>query len=823
MILTATNLIPVLVLCLCGSCRNDFETLIHQCRKRKWKEDVPVIVEAMRDLAVNGWTNDEDGDSVPPQPHLQPTSKTYVSVVDAYLCCGDEPLAWQTVQEVANMPDIARDLPLYRKFVRGAYLLTKCDHIAELIALAQADKITFTHRMGIEVARMFGYRHAEGFKLLVRELPLAAAEMQTKRQTFLEELVKSCAYKKNARGAEETLRSMLKHGFHRSAATETAVFMCCLQSDTLEEAQAILHRFQEAELMMQVPVYDSLLREMYFKYTRRGNTFDESSRKVAMKTLYTRRALFEQVFKDRDALESGESSSSIKSGKVTLPKNGKLVGTAGGSGDMAACDDRDWLAFRYWCLRESLACSPLMFAQHAVQVLTTIRDKESKKAAEQSIRDTLMITADPCLFLLRSVVALRFLDLTYRALGKLAKQMLTIVTDELPMKEQHAEYCVGQLSLLSVHIVKELDDVVYLHQSHRSELVAFCLDALETDNIDKTIGFLMRREELYTMETVAYLAPKLAELFVFGDVVNVLHFFKSEVDDSLAMRRLFVREVIELESVDAEEESATFVYTSKAIREFKLEHEAEFMPFVLLALKARPKPVDLAVAVDLPDDTVYLELALARDHVVVVDSDDTLALAYETLMQDSVTRLGLDAEWRPDAGRGSVQSKCSILQVACQDYVFIFDLVEMALGDLEELFAHLFASKSIAKLGFGLDGDIKRLRWSFPEVQCFDTFANVLDFSFETLEATTHLVDQSVISTQGGDDPSDTKLTHRRRRQKGLSALVKQLLDFPLCKTQQRSDWERRPLTSQQVSYAALDAYCLLMVQDALSSTANSV
>ncbi|KAG6609149.1 putative exonuclease mut-7 [Phytophthora cinnamomi] len=533
---------------------NDFETLIHQCRKRKWKEDVSVIIDAMRDLATKGWQpssrgDDSEGEAIPPQPQLQLTSKT-------------------------------RELPLYRKFVRGAYLLTNCDHIAELITLAHEDKVVFTQRMGVEIARMFGYRHKEGFKLL-----------------------------------------------------------------------------------------------------------------------------------------------------------------------------------------------------HAMQVLTTSRDKDSKNAAEQSIRDALMITPDPCLFLLQSVISLRFLDLTFRTLGKLAKQLLVVVTDELPMEERHALYCVSQLPLLSVHIVKELDDVVYLHRSHRSELLTFCLDALETDSIDKTMGFLMRRPELYDAETAAYLGPKFAEMFVYGG-------FQEHLQGN---------------------------------QEFKLEHEAEFMPYMMQARAAMPKPVYADASATPADDTAYLKIPLAQERIVVVDSDEALSMATDLLMRDSVTRLGLDAEWRPDS-RAAVQSKCSILQVACNDYVFIFDFVEMALGDLEELFEHLFASERIAKIGFAIDGDIKRLRWSFPEVKCFDTFVNVLDFSFETLEPTTHLSDGSIVATRStSDDAASERLQRRKRRQKGLSTYIKQALGFPLSKLQQKSDWERRPLTPQQVAYAALDAYCLLMLQDAVA------
>uniref|UniRef100_M4C0Y1 3'-5' exonuclease domain-containing protein n=1 Tax=Hyaloperonospora arabidopsidis (strain Emoy2) TaxID=559515 RepID=M4C0Y1_HYAAE len=333
------------------------------------------------------------------------------------------------------------------------------------------------------------------------------------------------------------------------------------------------------------------------------------------------------------------------------------------------------------------------------------------------------------------------------------------------------------------------------------------------------MGFLMRRPELYDMETASYLGPKFAEIYVYGGVSNVLTFFKSDMENSLAMRRQFVRDVIDLERSIAEEdrgdgESSSFRYTYKAIMEFKLDREAEFTPYMVQARAAMPKTVYADASAIPADDITYLKITLAKERIVVVDSDETLLLATDLLTRNSITRLGLDAEWRFDT-RAVVPSKCSILQIACDDYVFIFDLIEMPLGDLEELFEYLFSSTKITKLGFAIDGDIKRMRSSFPEVKCFDTFANVLDFSYETLEAATYLADGS----SGGCDGSALgKPQYCHRRQKGLSTYIKQALGYPLSKLQQKSDWERRPLTPQQVAYAALDAYCLLMLQDAVAN-----
>ncbi|KAF1331170.1 Exonuclease, partial [Globisporangium splendens] len=783
---------------------NDFETLLHQCRKRKWKDEIVVIVNGMRELADKGWQlvlNDGTTVHVPPQPHLQPTSKTYVSIVDAYLCCEDEPLAWQSFQEVAQYPELSRELHLYRKFIRGKYLLTNCDHVFEMLELANHDKMTFSHRTCVQLARMHGHRHLEGLEIILTKLPGGVTE--EKKQVLLEELATSCGYKHNTKGVEDTLQGMLKHGFHRSSATEIAVFICCLQHQQLDGAIKMLRYFQSLNLMMRIPMYDSLLREMYFKYTRRGDSFDDSSRNVALRTLNSRRVMFSKVFSELDALENWSGSRDYD---YDVPAN-----------DLSPRESHEF-ALRYWCERAELECAPLMFAQHVIEVIATIRDKETKQNAQAMICEALLATKDPLLFNLRAVVSLRFLDLTYRALGKFSKQMLQLLTDAngepLEVQEHHAEYCINQLPELTVHIVKELDDFVGLHASHRSEILSFCNDALENDNMDKTIGFIVHKKELYTMETVEYLVPKLAEI--------------PEVEDSLVMRRLFLREVIEVEMVADEEDGnqhERFSCTIRAILEFKLEHEDEFMPFLLHAV---PTPIasgsDLA-AVDDPSKE-YLKLPLASDRVIFVDNDDMVALAYEILMQGCVRTLGIDAEWRPDSGSGHMQSKCSILQVACESHAFIFDLLELAISDLEDLFAHLFTSRSIVKLGFGLDGDIKRLRWSFPDARCFETFINVVDFSLDEsanqaeIAHDAETMKQSEAHADGDESFELAKLKHRRRRQRGLAAHVHEVLGLPLSKAQQKSDWERRPLTEQQISYAALDAYCLIMVyQKALSAS----
>ncbi|MGH9802957.1 MAG: ribonuclease D [Blastocatellia bacterium] len=62
----------------------------------------------------------------------------------------------------------------------------------------------------------------------------------------------------------------------------------------------------------------------------------------------------------------------------------------------------------------------------------------------------------------------------------------------------------------------------------------------------------------------------------------------------------------------------------------------------------------------------------------------------------------------------------------------------------------------------------------------------------------------------------DTMLAARRSGEKkcSLKAQVETHLGFEMDKTEQRSDWGRRPLTREQLEYAALDASCTLLLYE---------
>lgn len=60
-------------------------------------------------------------------------------------------------------------------------------------------------------------------------------------------------------------------------------------------------------------------------------------------------------------------------------------------------------------------------------------------------------------------------------------------------------------------------------------------------------------------------------------------------------------------------------------------------------------------------------------------------------------------------------------------------------------------------------------------------------------------------------------------KNESLSKLVELCLGKRLKKLDQFSNWERRPLRESQIIYAALDAYCLIEVYEAIKSQCNRI
>ncbi|XP_073076830.1 exonuclease mut-7 homolog isoform X3 [Manis javanica] len=204
----------------------------------------------------------------------------------------------------------------------------------------------------------------------------------------------------------------------------------------------------------------------------------------------------------------------------------------------------------------------------------------------------------------------------------------------------------------------------------------------------------------------------------------------------------------------------------------------------------------------------HYQLPIARRDIHFLASWEDLASHEEELLQPGRV-VGVDVEWRPSFGVGG-RPRPSLMQLAVEGHVFLLDLpvfLEPAGGlvtlAFSQLVSRLLLDPSITKLGYGMTEDLRSLGTSCPALAHVE---KQLQGGLDLLQAHRQMwmADEPVRGVARAGGP------------RGLSLLVQQVLGKPLDKTQQLSNWDRRPLSEEQLVYAAADAYCLLEVYQAL-------
>lgn len=157
---------------------------------------------------------------------------------------------------------------------------------------------------------------------------------------------------------------------------------------------------------------------------------------------------------------------------------------------------------------------------------------------------------------------------------------------------------------------------------------------------------------------------------------------------------------------------------------------------------------------------------------LLVNTPETARLAAEHLRKASV--LGIDTEY--DSFRYFREKLC-LIQIYAPTTTYVLD----AMADLDLSFlARLFKSKSIVKILHAADNDIRLLKrdYGFEFQNIFDTHRAAMLLGF---------------------------------RQLSLDKMIKEFLDVDLKKSKkmQRSRWDHRPLTEEQLEYAVQDVTLL--------------
>lgn len=204
----------------------------------------------------------------------------------------------------------------------------------------------------------------------------------------------------------------------------------------------------------------------------------------------------------------------------------------------------------------------------------------------------------------------------------------------------------------------------------------------------------------------------------------------------------------------------------------------------------------------------YYTLSLPFTCIRIIDSEDSFKQFLTTGIQN-VRVVGIDCEWKLTFDLQ--EETLAIMQIASRKNVFIFDVANI--GQLfphlwQELGQHLFRNPNILKIGFDLTHDFLMIQNSIRQLHFSPKQDGFLDLS--SLWKSVQKVDKVKFpyGVEGGG---------------GLSSLVNQCLGHPLDKSEQLSNWEKRPLRETQLVYAALDAYCLIQVYDVMKTCCEEV
>lgn len=222
---------------------------------------------------------------------------------------------------------------------------------------------------------------------------------------------------------------------------------------------------------------------------------------------------------------------------------------------------------------------------------------------------------------------------------------------------------------------------------------------------------------------------------------------------------------------------------------------------------------------DLPAAPVQQKPKELEVHTLPIDSSRIVLVnsvpSYHTMINDlrCTKMLAFDTEWKP-----TIQScnDVSLIQLAKRDMVYLVDvisLIQVKLSDEEWslLGRWIFNNGEILKLGFAHSTDILMLMKFQP-------------LGIQSSQHTTH----SYLDLQGlwqkvANFPDFKFPFHEDLPSHSLSNLVKLCFGKKLDKSNQFSNWQQRPLREEQISYAALDAFCLFEIFDVIGNVINGM
>lgn len=154
-----------------------------------------------------------------------------------------------------------------------------------------------------------------------------------------------------------------------------------------------------------------------------------------------------------------------------------------------------------------------------------------------------------------------------------------------------------------------------------------------------------------------------------------------------------------------------------------------------------------------------------------IGNDTDLELLEELVGAEMV---GMDSEWRPSISPFDVE-RPGLLQLSSDKAAYLIDLVAFANHKgLDEVLTKVFTNEKTICIGFSFRSDLEVFAKHFPNMQFYKKFAkfiDVQDYYMKLFE-----LDNQI----------------------GLAKVALELLETEICKGEQMSNWERRPLRLSQ-------------------------
>jgi len=148
--------------------------------------------------------------------------------------------------------------------------------------------------------------------------------------------------------------------------------------------------------------------------------------------------------------------------------------------------------------------------------------------------------------------------------------------------------------------------------------------------------------------------------------------------------------------------------------------------------------------------------------------------------------IGIDSEWRPTLTQYH-QTGPSLLQMSGKEAIFLIDLMALQIcKELNDKLTQIFCNPHSIIVGFSFTSDIEQFVKKLPHMTFIRYIKNFIDAQ--------HYFGK----------------VHLMEGQQSLTKVAEKIFEKPMCKVEQMSNWERRPLRKTQLHYGALDAYVLV-------------